>query len=148
MHYTYSTLYGSTRLPFTAKTSNNKFIAPQVQSTHAKPNFAEWKTDPSQWGPHLWYYLHFSSANYPDTPSTEQQKAMRDWLCSLSVTIPCKSCSNHFHQYIERHKQDLGTICSSRDNLFRFLVDVHNKVNSRKGKSPMTHQAARELYYK
>lgn len=150
MYSNYSTLYNTVHPQSNAETSHRKFLkSPDFRLTRpqVKPDFSEWKSDPAQWGPHLWYYLHFSAANYPDQPTVDQQKKMKDWLCSLAVTIPCKNCSHHFNKYIEEHKHNLNQICSCREHLFRFLVDIHNKVNQRKGKPTFTYQQAKDIYY-
>jgi len=107
---------------------------------------SEWKRDPTLWGPHLWAYLHFSASNYPDKPSGEQIEEMKQWLCSLPVTIPCSSCSQHYKAYIDARRGDLDVVCGSRNTLFKFLVDIHNKVNERNGKTEMSYADAWKLY--
>lgn len=105
-----------------------------------------WSRDPRRWGPHLWSYMHYAAANYPDKPTPKEIHAMMDWLCALPVTIPCDSCKSHYAKYIERHKPILHDICSSRDSLFKFLVDIHNKVNKRNNKPEMTYDQAVHLF--
>jgi len=107
----------------------------------------DFSPDPSSWGPTLWYYLHCSAANYPKKPTTEQRDAMKIWLSSLSVTIPCANCGHHFNEFVRSHQNNLDTICSSREKLFNFLVDAHNKVNQRNGKSSISYEEARKQYY-
>ena len=102
--------------------------------------------DPRVWGPPLWRYLHLSAANYPKNPTVREARAMMDWLIHLPVTIPCESCGVHYRQYITRNYNRLPVICSSRDNLFKFLVDIHNKVNERNGKRCLTYDEAWKLY--
>lgn len=102
--------------------------------------------DPTLWGPHLWAYLHFSTANYPDKPSHEEIENMKAWLCSLYVTIPCDTCSQHYKKYIDNKKNELDDICSCREKLFRFMVDIHNKVNLRTGKPTITYEQAKQMY--
>lgn len=107
----------------------------------------DWKKDPKNWGPHLWSYMHYSAANYPDKPNDMQIKAMMDWLITLPITIPCDNCSKHYRAYIKAHKEHLYKICSRRDSLFNFLVDIHNKVNERNGKCKMSYEDARKKYF-
>lgn len=106
----------------------------------------QWKNDPSDWGSHLWYYLHYSAAKYPLNPSPQQAKQMEDWLCSLPITIPCRKCSVHYNQYINSHKSELNGICKNKDRLFEFLVDIHNEVNKKNGKPIMSYENARRMY--
>lgn len=106
----------------------------------------DWKKDPTLWGPHLWYYLHYSAANYPSNPNKQEIEAMKNWLCSLPVTIPCENCSKHYNAYINKNKSKLDDICSDKQKLFNFLVDIHNKVNQRNGKPEMSYEDAWNMY--
>ena len=100
--------------------------------------------DPRVWGPPLWKYMHYSAANYPEAPSREQIRDMVNWLRTLTVTIPCVSCKQHYKKYLDKH--ELERICSSRDTLFNFLVDIHNQVNRRNNKKIVSYAEAREMY--
>lgn len=105
-----------------------------------------WTKDPKLWGPHLWAYLHYSASNYPEKPTESQIQEMMNWLTCLPVTIPCSDCSRHYKKYIEQNRSNLPAICSTKDNLFKFLVDIHNKVNERYGKPRMSYEEAWKLY--
>lgn len=142
----YGTLYNSCHPRGNANTDNTKFrkevsVTPIVEKPETFPT-----ADPTKWGPHLWSYLHYSAINYPIKPSKQQQKSMKQWLTCLSATIPCKNCSTHYNKYIQQHFKNLDVICASRDTLFNFLVDIHNKVNKRNGKREVGYDEARWLY--
>jgi len=112
---------------------------------HQEPS--EMKTnDPNVWGPHLWRYMHYSAANYPRNPSEQQIQDMMTWLKTLTVTLPCNSCKEHYGRYIQNNNAHLREICSSRDKLFNFFVDIHNKVNQRKNKPILSYEEARMIY--
>ena len=156
--YRYSNLKAQCSPQTCATTSHQMFIQPEVVPVYTALNMQkqpdkktikknQWSRDPKQWGPHLWFYLHTAAANYPVNPSQAQKNGMKEWLCSLRWTIPCSNCSNHFGKYIEKHSSELDDVCSSRDKLFSFLHEIHNKVNERKNKPLMTLEKARELYY-
>lgn len=121
-------------------------IAPSCSASKSCGN-NDWKKDPKIWGPHLWYYMHYSAANYPNSPTAHQKHAMKQWLQSLSVTIPCGNCGHHFNQYIRKHQHRMDEICNSRETLFRFLVDIHNKVNQTHGKPAMSYKEAKSIFY-
>jgi hypothetical protein len=163
----YKTLY-YTCTPPSAITSNRKFITPKVQpafqappyiplfnrlvetpksvcNTKKQPRKPQSK-DPTNWGPHLWYYLHTSAANYPENPSPEQQHNMKQWLITLSTTIPCTNCSGHYSSYINKHRNKLDDICSDKHKLFDFLVDCHNQVNIRNKKPHVSYEEARKIF--
>lgn len=176
--YSYANLQSQCLPQSCAKTSNTKFLQPNVVPSYfafqsekvqvhpascnknvprstkppntptCKGNGGKYSKDPTVWGKHLWYYLHTSAANYPQHPSKQQKDGMKNWLCSLKWTMPCENCSMHFGKYIEKHRSSLDDICSSRDKLFTFLVDVHNQVNKRTGKPQMGIDEAVKLYQK
>lgn len=147
-----------------AKTDNTKFLMNDITSKLVYPLYkplfnppktqnhcsncsnTNWKKDPKLWGPHLWSYMHYSAANYPNNPTDQEIDDMKKWLCSLPVTIPCNNCSKHYKQYIDKNKYRLDDICSCRDKLFNFLVDIHNKVNIRNGKREINYNEARKMY--
>jgi hypothetical protein len=120
--------------------------APAPSSSSVAPGQPKWTRDPKLWGPHLWAYLHYSASNYPDNPTEEQIKEMMNWLTCLPVTIPCSECSKHYKNYIQQNRTNLPAICSTKNNLFRFLVDIHNKVNERYGKPKLSYEDAWKLY--
>ena len=103
-------------------------------------------SNPMLWGSNLWRYMHYAAINYPKNPTNDQIQEMENWLCSLAGTIPCKNCSKHYRGYIEKSKPRLHDICSNKDSLFNFLVDLHNKVNVRTGKPEISYEEARNLY--
>lgn len=107
-----------------------------------------WSRDPTQWGPHLWTYMHYAAANYPEQPNEQEIQDMIMWLCSLPVTIPCVNCQIHYKRYIEKSKPYLYRICSNRTSLFNFLVDIHNQVNQRNNKPLVSYEDARRMYYR
>lgn len=137
-----------------AITDNRKFLLPSVvfpesnehQVCSNKQTCNAWKNDPTYWGPHLWYYLHYSTMNYPKFPTKQQAREMEEWLCKLPVTIPCKTCKHHYNEYIQTHRNELQRACQNGDALFNFLVDVHNQVNIRNNKPVLSYEEARKLY--
>ncbi len=127
--------------------SNSNGMCSPEQVCKPNPSIpTDWTNDPDQWGPHLWYYLHTSAMNYPIHPSKAQQTGMKNWLCSLKWTIPCENCSSHYGEYIDKHKHKLNQVCASREELFKFLVNIHNEVNKRNGKPTMTVEEAKKMY--
>ena len=145
----YNRLFQSCKPQTVAITDNTKFINIRELQNKQQNKICDTKSltsDPKIWGPILWSYLHYSAINYPEHPTKQQVKEMKDWLCSLPTTIPCKNCSQHYRKYIEQNREQLDKICSCRDHLFNFLVDIHNKVNKRNGKKELTYDEARKIY--
>ncbi len=134
--------------------SNTKFLEKTINTLNTYPPVEQktcsggggWSNDPKVWGRHLWYYLHTCAMNYPENPTPTDKKEMEEWLKTLPVTLPCRNCSKHYRSYIEENASRLPEICSTRENLFNFLVDIHNKVNARTDKEEMSYDDARKLY--
>jgi hypothetical protein len=121
-------------------TDNHKFIPYRVVPPTEQP------TTPDVWGPHLWRYLHYCTANYPVKPDKQTVQTMVNWIQTLYITLPCTKCKYHFNKYVEENKYRLYDICSSRENLFYFFVDIHNKVNKRNGKGMISYEDAKRMY--
>lgn len=127
----------------TNSTPNNSLCNTNIPVSNIPSDYPR---NPNSWGPHLWYYLHNCSANYPINPDTETKNAMINYLLSLGYTIPCNECGSHYKQMINSYKDKLPEICSTRESLFNFIVHLHNKVNERKNKPIMDIENARKMY--
>ncbi len=115
-------------------------------SSSQPEKYQKWSRDPTEWGPHLWSFMHFAAANYPEQPTHKEIQDMVSWLCTLYVTIPCENCQIHYKRHIENAKPYLPRICSNKDDLFNFLVDIHNDVNKRNKKPLVSYEHARLIF--
>lgn len=101
--------------------------------------------DPVIFGPSFWFTLHNGAVSYPENPSAYVKAGMIQLIRNLPLLIPCKTpCREHFYDYVNR--SDLNSAVASRENLFRFFVNIHNIVNSRYGKEIVTLAEAKEMY--
>jgi FAD-linked sulfhydryl oxidase len=103
-------------------------------------------SSPQVFGPPMWFTLHNAAAYYPENASPLTKERMKNVIIGLPVLIPCAKCKEHATSYIEKHYNDLDTICSGRDSLFKFFVDFHNYVNQRYNKRIYTYDEAMKLY--
>ena len=103
-----------------------------------------YSNEPGIFGPALWFSLHNSAITYPRNPNNFIRNGMKQFLQSLSFIIPCYTCKEHCSNFVNASNLDL--IVSSRDNLFKFFVDLHNYVNIRTGKKQLTLDEAKDLY--
>ena len=83
--------------------------------------------DPRIFGPELWRSFHRIAHNYPVIPSKDTCRYARSFLESIPYMLPCPNCGCSFLMYLEENNID--KICSSRDNLVEFFVEVHNYVS-------------------
>ena len=97
--------------------------------------------DPEIWGPRLWFFLHTVTFNYPDNPSSEEMKHHQDFYENLVFIIPCKACSQHYSEHINKSPPKL----SSKKELIKWTIDLHNSVNHTLGKKIYTYKEAVKL---
>ena len=89
------------------------------------------------WGPAGWLFLHCVAAGYPyvidpDKPEhIEKQNDYYRFFYYLGKVLPCKYCRNSYDKFFT----DLSPVnhLGSRKELFKWLYDVHNKVNDKLG---------------
>ena len=101
--------------------------------------------NPSEWGPYYWGMLHFMSSSYDNNPNPSVKSAMKNFIQSLPVFLPCKECQDHAFHFIKSSK-DLDKIVENRKALFTFFFNFHNFVNQRLNKPLMKMKTALEKY--
>jgi hypothetical protein len=127
---------------------NKKYINPE----NSKLNI-EWENkkymnpkDPEVWGPSFWFILHNGAINYPLHANNICKQRMKQFIYGMEVMIPCEQCSDHATSFIEKNRNNLDNIVSSRNKLFNFFVDFHNEINERYKKPIMSYDEAYRLY--
>ncbi len=98
----------------------------------------------SFWGPSAWRFLHAITFAYPEDPSDEDKRAALDLFSSLERLLPCEACCKHYSSGCKRFPV-IGHV-DSRENLSKWLVDLHNRVNKGLHKSQMSYEDAAKEY--
>ena len=83
---------------------------------------------PSCWGSPFWHVIH--SIAYAYNPQIDRDNYF-DFFSNLGRILPCEECRIHYEQNLNR--QELMIALNSPDNLFRWVYDLHNKVNKQTG---------------
>ncbi|KAJ7567429.1 hypothetical protein O6H91_02G146600 [Diphasiastrum complanatum] len=78
-----------------------------------------------------WTFLHTLAAQYPDKPTRQQQRDVKELMAILSRIYPCKQCADHFKEVLRSHPVKAG----SRSELAQWMCRVHNIVNRSLGKT-------------
>lgn len=103
--------------------------------------------DPKVWGPIIWTSYHITASHYPENPSPIVKERMKWRIKAIPYELPCEDCRRHASSFIEsKSDEELNNIVSSKDNLIKFFVDFHNKVNERYGKPLWSHERAKKAY--
>jgi len=82
------------------------------------------------WGSHGWMFLHTITFNYPVKPKQCDKNRFRRFFAALKDVIPCKTCRDNY----ESHLTEFPIKLDSREELVKWLIDVHNSVNGKTGK--------------
>ena len=102
-------------------------------------------TDPSVFGPAVWFTLHNGSAYLPNDLSPVSLSRIKMFIDGIpDMLVVCEKCSEHARNYIETHRTVINSMKKGSD-VFNFYVDFHNFVNERLGKNVMTYEDARKL---
>jgi hypothetical protein len=97
---------------------------------------------PNIWGPHGWKFIHYVTLAYPiDNPDEETKKNYKNFLTMLQFVLPCKLCANHYAENLKKLPLT-DDVLSTRENLVRWAIDMHNIVNVSKNKPVMKYEDA------
>lgn len=99
---------------------------------------------PKDFYPKTWDILHTSAANWSDNPSAAEREELKLFLIGLPALIPCQTCKSHIRQWNLKH--NLDRVVSSKQQLFNFLLALHNNVNQRHGKPEWSFEKAAYYY--
>ena len=89
------------------------------------------------WGPAGWLFLHCVTFGYPYAinPDNETHKPKPEeyynFFYYLGKVMPCKYCRESYQQFFKEH--DLSKSLNTRQDLVKWLFDIHNKVNNKLG---------------
>ena len=114
--------------------------------------------DTSVWGPSLWKALHIASVFSQNLP------LWRELTDALVNDLPCPDCRAHFHGWLRAHSLQSPAPAggsrlmpvkrlmmrfqkpSSPPDIFRWVLDLHNNVNTRTGRAVWAEQQVRDSY--
>ncbi|WCJ17931.1 FAD-linked sulfhydryl oxidase ERV1 [Euphorbia peplus] len=77
-----------------------------------------------------WTFLHTLAAQYPENPTRQQKKDVKELMSILSRMYPCKECADHFKEVLRANPVQAG----SQTDFSQWLCHVHNVVNRSLGK--------------
>jgi len=100
--------------------------------------------EPNVWGPHGWYFLHSITLAYPDNPTDDDKTIHKNFFESLKDILPCDKCKVHFNQTLTTYP--IENHLENKESLFKWLVDVHNRVNIDNDKREYTYDEVTKLY--
>ena len=96
---------------------------------------------PDFWGPYFWKTIHLIIIGLPDVLDSDIKHALTDFFFSLSSLLPCGACRIHYLDYIDKNPPNV----TSKIDVWKWSVDLHNSVNQRTDKRLYTHDEAVQL---
>ena len=102
--------------------------------------------DPKVWGSAWWFSLFNGCCTAERIiPNADRVKYWK-FIEGLPYMLPCRECQGHAKIYVENHKHAKDSICSSRRNLLKFFVDLHNTVSKRKGQQKIKVKDVEDMF--
>ncbi|XP_067001139.1 FAD-linked sulfhydryl oxidase ALR [Anabrus simplex] len=86
--------------------------------------------DKDKLGRHTWSFLHTMAAYYPESPSSEQKKNMKQFFSIFSQFYPCEHCAEDLRNQLKVTPPET----QSQEDLSQWLCRIHNNINLRLGK--------------
>jgi len=100
---------------------------------------------PSTWGPFYWHTIHITALGYPKEPTYAEKRAGKEFFESLLHLLPCPVCRVHYANHLKSNP--ISPSLDSREDLFRWTVNLHNTVNKDLGKPEVTELEAISFYH-
>lgn len=100
------------------------------------------KVSKSTWGPSAWIYLHVVTLAAPENFSEESSTDYFQFFTLVGRTLPCAICRKHYEDYIYQYPPQF----KNRQQIVRWLFDLHNDVNMRLNKNVLTYEQFIQLY--
>ena len=100
--------------------------------------------EPNIWGPHAWFFLHSVSLMYPEHPSEQDKHNYFNFFIQLKNVLPCIICRQNYNNHLIKYP--LKKSLNSREDLARWLVNIHNEVNKIHKKKQYTYEEVLQMY--
>jgi len=101
-------------------------------------------SDVNFWGPHAWIFLHSVSFHYPEYPSWKEKTEYAQFYRRIQDVMPCSMCRSHYARWLRDHPIEYHL--DNWQSLSRWLVDLHNQVNTRKHTPHFPYEKALKIY--
>lgn len=88
--------------------------------------------DAKIWGPHYWFFMMSVAMTYSDYPNDIVKRKYYDFYMNLPLFIPDKEMAKNLLAMLDSYP--ITPYLSSKDSLLRWVVFIHNKINTMIGK--------------
>ncbi len=101
--------------------------------------------DPKVWGPHFWFLLMTLAVSYPLKANETTQKKYYDFISNLPLFIPHPPIGNKFSGLLDKYP--VSPYLEGKDAFMKWVLFIHNKINTMIDKEEITLTDALEKYY-
>jgi len=101
---------------------------------------------PTVWGPFFWHTMHIVAIGYSKHPTYTDKKCAKEFFESLAFLIPCSICREHYKEHLST--KPITPFLDSREDLLKWTIDIHNKVNKVTNKPQWTEKEVLAYYEK
>jgi hypothetical protein len=95
---------------------------------------------PAEWGPSAWNLLHGIAERVGNQSipmlQIDEQTALKNMLKSLWSLLPCKTCQEHYREWIIKNPPTAFTSKSGgylQEDMRSWVYRLHNSVNEKRG---------------
>ena len=92
--------------------------------------------DPNVWGPHFWFFFHTLAISYPNRPNAVTKKKYYEFFQNIPLFIPTEHIGNDFEKLLDEYP--VSSYLDSREALIKWVHFIHNKINEKLEKPPIT----------
>lgn len=100
--------------------------------------------DPNIWGPHGWIFLHTITLNYPKTPTEQDKQNYKNFFNNLLYVLPCNNCAHNYQLHLKKYP--IHNFLNTRTHLIKWLIQIHNEVNSILNKPQFSYSDFKKKY--
>ena len=101
---------------------------------------------PIVWGPFFWHTMHIVALGYAKHPTYTDKKCAKEFYESLTFLIPCSVCREHYKEHFASNP--ITPFLDSKEDLLKWTIDIHNKVNKLLNKPQWTEAEVIKYYEK
>ncbi len=101
--------------------------------------------DANVWGPHYWFFLHTIAFTYPVNPNKVTKRKYYDLIQNFPLFIPSENIGNRFTELLDKYP--VTPYLDTRESFSRWVIFIHNKVNSMLGKKEFTYLEGCDEYF-
>lgn len=99
------------------------------------------------WGPAIWKSIHYITMGYPENPTSTDKENYKNFLTMYKNVLPCNMCSINYEKHLLINPLTEESL-SSRNNLVKWGIDMHNIVNKMLNKPILNYDQAYDVLNK